>query len=139
MFDNSPTNIIDYPCILHKNERVTHICLDLRCTSNPYLCSHCFNGGFNQTQHGTHEESLVLMSELSRSLSAKIEYSRLELKRLYTNTIGRRENEEIIGKVEMRDQGNMAIEAHIKNLKIEIEKEAEHIHNEFQKRLQISK
>lgn len=55
MFEGAGTHAHEYPCLNHRKEKVTHICTDFRCTSNPFLCGCCIAEGGNRAQHGGHE------------------------------------------------------------------------------------
>ena len=45
-------------CIIHKAEKVTHICNDLQCHSNPLLCSQCFLDNMHTHYHFNHENAI---------------------------------------------------------------------------------
>lgn len=68
-----------------------------------------------------------------------IEGSKVEMERLMASTIGKREHESLMKKVEQGDRHYMVVDSHIKNVKAQIEKETDKLLGDFQKRLQASK
>jgi hypothetical protein len=139
MFENSPTNVQEYPCPTHRREKVTHICTDFRCTMSPLLCGYCFGENCNRSQHGGHEEFLLPIHEAIPELALIIESSKGEMAKLFGTTAGKKENELLLHKMEMGERHYVMIDNHIKSLKTQVEREVEALQTEFSKRLQAHK
>lgn len=138
MITNSPTNIQDYPCPNHPQERVSHFCTSLKCLEQPFLCAHCFSEGVGRLSHANHEEALVLVHEGVSDMAVRIDASRAQMRRLHQSTLGRREHAELLRRLEQPEYASRLAD-HVNQVKLQVERESEQLQLEFQRRLQAAK
>lgn len=139
MFENSPSNVQDYPCPGHRRERVTHICTDFRCTNAPLLCPQCFGEAASRSLHAGHEEFLLPIHEAIPELALIIETSRPEMSKLQAATFGKKDFELLRHKLEMGERHYAMVDTHLRTLKGQVDKELDALRDEFVRRLQQHK
>ena len=79
-------------CFLHKKEKATHLCSDLRCHNNPLLCGQCFLEHNLRTMHGSHEAQVQPIHEGVEKISGVIKAQSREVEKIYNATVGNKEN-----------------------------------------------
>jgi predicted TIM-barrel fold metal-dependent hydrolase len=68
-----------------------------------------------------------------------IEGSKVEMERLMATTVGKKEHEGLLKKVEQGERHYMVVDSHVKNVKAQIEREMERMVGDFMRKLQASK
>lgn len=96
MFENAILTKLELPCQHHPKFRVTTVCTDPQCLNAPLLCGNCLNEFDFKGKHLYHEPLLKNLWEGLSDLASSIEKDRPAMQNLYSCTVGKKENEELV-------------------------------------------
>lgn len=132
MFENSLLTRPELSCQHHPKSRVSIVCTELLCQSNPLLCPTCMNDFDIKNKHLYHEANLRSSWEGLNEVAAMIDKDRAAMDRLYRQGVAKKENEAIIRWQEDKERHYASIENHINSLKYQLEEEIKNIYRLFE-------
>ena len=96
MFEASYLNNIETKCHEHPRNPITCLCLDYKCTENPYLCNECMASIGQKQKHYGHDLQVKDVILAAEELSNTINRTRKPIESMYAKLTADKQNDSLL-------------------------------------------